>query len=133
MVFGVEMLFGFVPFKTGPLFALMFAPTLSFSCCLVCSPTTFFSPSSLSLSQGAGETQTPCGVWGSPSVSSSWPRTTSSTRTPCSSPSPRFPPRLVFFFFFRRSRGCFGVVLAAFSVCQSVCLLSCLALVHAFD
>ena len=74
---------------------------------------------------GAGETQTPFGVWVSPCDSSSWTRTTCSTRTPCSSLSPRSPPRLVFFFFLfrRRSRGSFlGVVLAVLSVCLSVCL-----------
>ena len=64
MVFGVEMLFGLVPFKTSPLFALVFV-VLSFFL-LGCSPATFLS---LSFSfSGAGETQTPFGVWVSPCV-----------------------------------------------------------------
>ena len=70
LVSGVEMLLGLVPFKTSLLFALMFVSPLSFFCCFVCSPTTFFFfflSLSLSLS-GAGETQTPFGVWGSPGV-----------------------------------------------------------------
>ena len=61
----------------------LFCP-LSFFGCLEWSPTTFFSIS-LSLSlylSGAGETQTPFGVWVSPSVSSSWTRNSSSTRAP---------------------------------------------------
>ena len=55
LVSGVEMLFGLVPFRTSPLFALMFVSPLSFFCCLVCSTTTFFS---LSLSLRC---------WGNPS------------------------------------------------------------------
>ena len=65
MVFGVEMLFGLVPFKIRPLFALMFVSPLSFFCCLVRSPTTFSLFFSLS---GAGETQTQFG-FGFPLVS----------------------------------------------------------------
>ena len=63
---GLRCCFGLVPFKTCPLFALMFVSPLSFFFCLVCSPTTFFFLS-FSLS-GAGETQAPFGVWVSPCV-----------------------------------------------------------------
>ena len=54
---------------------------------------------------GAGETQTLM-VWVSPCVSSSWPRTTSSTRTSSPSPTPRSCPAPVFFSFDARV-GCF--------------------------
>ena len=77
---------------------------------------------------GAGETQTPFGVWDSPCVSSSWPRTTCSTRTSSPSPSPRSPPRLVFFFVLLDARvGCFlGFVLFAWSCgLVVVCCLHC--------
>ena len=131
MVFGVEMLFGFVPFKTGPLFALMLVSTLSFFCCLVCSPTTFFS--FFSLSQALGKPKPRAG-FGVPLVFLLRGRVLQVRPVllaPLLHQGSR--PALCFFFCFRRSRGCFGVVLAALSVCQSVCLLSCLALVHAFD
>ena len=65
--------------------------------CLVGSSATFFLFFFLS---GAGETQTPFGVWVSPCDSSSWTRTTSSTRTPSSAPTPRLCPAPVFFLFF---------------------------------
>ena len=101
LVFGVELLFGLVPFKTCPLFAFGVRSPLFFlsSCWDVCRRR-FFLFFSLS---GAGETQTPCGVWDSPCVSSTWPRTTSSTRTPCSTSSPRFRSRSCFVFFFSPS------------------------------
>ena len=86
----------------------------------------FFLSLSLSLS-GAGETQAPFGVWVSPSVSSSWTRTPSSTRTSCSAPLTRSSPARPVFFF-RRSRGCFFgcgsrcLVCPPMPVCLSVCL-----------
>ena len=55
---------------------------------------------------GAGETQALM-VWVSPCVSSSWLRTTSSTRTSSPSPTPGGLPSPCFFF--RRSRGLFLV------------------------
>ena len=131
LVSGVGIMFGFVPFRTCPLLAQMFACPLSFFVCLVWLSTTFSLFLSLS---GAGETQTPVGVWVSPSVSSSWTRTSSSTRTPCSSRSPRSSPAPVFFFFFStalawvffgcgsRCLGCLSVCLVCLSVCLSVCL-----------
>ena len=73
----------------------LFSLSLSLSCVRIAVGVVFFF---LSFS-GAGETQTPFGVWDSPCVSSSWPRTTCSTRTSSPSPSPRSP-RLVFFFLF---------------------------------
>ena len=79
----------------------------------------------LSLS-GAGETQTPFGVWVSPSVSSSWTRISSSTRSSSSSPPPRpRPAPAVFFFFFFDARvGVFCVCVCGSRclVCVSVCL-----------
>ena len=77
---------------------------------------------------GAGETQTLFGVWVSPCDSSFWTRTTCSTRTPCSSLSPRSPPRLVFFFLFRRRSA--WVIFGCGSLCL-VCLFVCLSAVHA--
>ena len=60
---------------------------------------------------------------GSPCVSPLRPSTTTSIRSSSFSPSPRFPPRLVFYFSRRRSRGCFsGVFLIALSVCLVVCV-----------
>ena len=47
---------------------------------------------------GAGETQTPFGVWDSPCVSSSWPRSPTLTRTPSSAPTPRSGSCACFFF-----------------------------------
>ena len=38
------------------------------------------------------------GVWGSPCVSASWPRSSSWIRTPCSASTPRSPPRACVFF-----------------------------------
>ena len=65
LVLGVDMLFGLVPFKTCPLFALMFVSPLSFFCCLVCSPTTFISLSfSFSLSLSLRCLGNPNPVWG---------------------------------------------------------------------
>ena len=67
LVSGVEMLFGLVPFKTCPLFGLLFVVLSFFLRLLGCSSTPFlvFSHSlslSLSLSlSGAGEPQTPAG------------------------------------------------------------------------
>ena len=55
---------------------------------------------SFSLSQVLGKTQTPFGVWDSPCVSPTWPRTMSSIRTPCSPSSPRFRTRSCVFFSF---------------------------------
>ena len=102
MVFGVEMLFGLVPFKTCPLFALMFVSPLFFFFCLVWSPTTFFF---LSLSQALGKPKPRLG-FGFPLVfSSCWTRTSSTTRTPSSATTPRRRPRTcLFFFFFSRRR-----------------------------
>ena len=102
--------------------------SLSLFVCLVGSSATFFLFLFLS---GAGETQTPFGVWVSPCDSSSWTRSTSSTRTPSSAPTPRLCPAPVFFIFFlfrRRSSfrlGCswIGVVGLVFLVVG--CLLVC--------
>ena len=54
---------------------------------------------SLALFSGAGETQGAFGVWGSPCVSASWPRSSSWIRTPCSASTPRLRPRTSVFFF----------------------------------
>ena len=52
----------------------------------------------VSLSLRRWGTTNPCGVCVSPSVSSSWPRTPTPNRTPCSAPTPRLRPAPVFFF-----------------------------------
>ena len=112
LVSGVGIMFGFVPFRTCPLLAQLFVCPLSFFVCLVWLPTTFSLFLSLS---GAGETQTPFGVWVSPCVLffldadfvdnpyielSTFPKAS--------------PPHLPFFFFFffrrRRSRVCWWLV-----------------------
>ena len=130
--FCVWFLLGFSGMDVG--YSDWFSWSLGLECCLVwcplgpdpCMPRCWLSLLSLSLScawivvgvvffflsfSGAGETQ-----WDSRCVSSSWPRTTCSTRTSSPSPSPRSPPRLVFFFSSRRSRGLF------FGFC-SLCLV----------
>ena len=102
------------PLRPDPLFALVFVvPSFSFSGCLGCSPTSFFSLF-LFLS-GAGEPQTPFGVWGSPCVSSSWTRTPTSIRTSCSAPLARSCPAPAFFFFFSSSS--FAGMVAVGCVC----------------
>ena len=128
MVFGVEMLFGLVPFRTSPLFALVFVVLSFFSFCWDVRRRRFYLCFPFSLRCWGNPN--PFRVWVSPCVSSSWPRSPSSIRTPCTAPTSRFPPRLVFFFSRRRSRGCFsGVVLAVcLSVCLSVCL--CMSALH---
>ena len=96
---GLEWCLVWCPLRPDPLFALVFVvPSFSFSGCLGCSPTSFFSLF-LFLS-GAGEPQTPFGVWGSPCVSSSRTRTPTSIRTSCSAPLAKSCPAPVFFFFF---------------------------------
>ena len=94
--------------------------SLGLECCLVwcplrpdpCQPRCLLSPLALSLvcvgyfrrrrslsfsfSQVLGKPKF-WGVWDSPCVSPTWPRTTSSTRTPCSTSSPRFRLRTWFF------------------------------------
>ena len=127
LVSGVEMLFGLMPFKTCPLFVLLFVST---SLSLVVWDvrrrrffSVFFFSLFLSVS-GAWETQTPFGVWVSPCVSSSRTRTTSSTRTPCSAPLARSSPARPVFFLFAARVGVFGCVsrCGVLSVCLSVCL-----------
>ena len=102
LVSGVEMLFGLVPFKTCPLFGLLFVVLSFFLRLLGCSSTPFlfflFLFLSLSLYLRCWGTTNPCRVCVSPSVSSSWTRTPTSTRTSSSSPSPRLRPAPVFFF-----------------------------------
>ena len=87
------------PFTARPVFGGCMRPSSS-SVRLV-SSATFLSLSFFFLS-GAGETQTPFGVWGSPCDSSTWPRTASSTRTSSSPHTSRSPPPPVFFFVRRR-------------------------------
>ena len=97
-----------VPWSSGLKCCLVWCPLRSAPCLLdVCVPSLFllfgtFADDVFFLSfslSGAGETQTPCGVWVSPCVSSSWTRTPTSIRTLSSSPSPRSCPAPVFFFF----------------------------------
>ena len=88
------------PLRLDPLFGCMSASLSSH--CVGCSSSPLFF--SLFLLSGAGEMQT-SPVCISPSDSSSWPRTTSSTRTSSTSFSPRFPPRV-----------CLTVCLGAWSV-----------------
>ena len=97
-VSGVGLLSGFFALKDLTLVCPDVCGPLSLFLCLVCSSATFFSLS-FSLS-GAGETQTPFGVWVSPCVSSSWTRTPPSTRTSCSALHQGIAPAPVFFFFF---------------------------------
>ena len=95
-VSGVGILYDHLALQDSTLFWHHVCCPLSLSLfCLGCSSSTL---SLLSLS-GAGETQTPLGVWGSLCVSSSWPRTAFSTRTSCSTATPRPCPRTSFFFF----------------------------------
>ena len=99
LVSGVGIMFGFVPFRTCPLFALMFVSPLSVFRCLVCSPTLSFSLS-LSLSQALGKPKPRWG-FGFPLVfSAGWTRTTSSIRTTCSAYSSRHCSRDCLFFSF---------------------------------
>ena len=68
LVLGVEMLFGLVPFKTCPLVRWVFGvPSLFLLLFGMFAGDVFLFFFSLSLS-GAGETQTPFGVWVSPCV-----------------------------------------------------------------
>ena len=67
MVFGVEMLFGLVPFKTCPLFALMFVSSLFLSCCWDVRRRRF--SLCLSLSQVLGKPKPLFGGFGIPLVS----------------------------------------------------------------
>ena len=97
-VSGVGLLSGFFAFQDLTLVCPDVCGPLSLSLCSVYSSATFFSLS-FSLS-GAGETQTPLGVWVSPCVSSSWPSTPPSTRTSCSAYTPRHRSRTCFFSFF---------------------------------
>ena len=143
LVLGVDMLFGLVPFKTCPLFALMFVSPLSFFCCLVVRRRRFLS---FFLSQVLGKPKPRFGVWVSPCVSSSWPRVSTPTRRRAPHLHlPQVPHPLLCFFFFLSSplawvvsvcgsRG--GVWFCLFGlVCWSVWLLVCLvclAFLHVF-
>ena len=101
LVLGVDMLFGLVPFKTCPLFALMFVSPL-FLCLFGLFADDVFS---LSFSLRCWGNPNPFRVWVSPCVSSSWPRSPSSIRTSSPTPTPRFRTRsCVFSFSRRRSR-----------------------------
>ena len=123
------------PSGPDPCCATMFAvPSFSFSGCSVFSSAPFFSLSfSLSLSlSGAGETQTFSGVWDSPCVlfivAADSP---SSTRTPCSTTTPRSGSRACLFFFFlrrRRSRVWWWL----FSVCLVSVVWGCVCRVLVF-
>ena len=116
MVFGVEMLFGLVPFKTSPLFALVFVVLSFFSFCWDVRRRRFCL--CLSLSQALGKSKPRLG-FGFPLVlSSSRTRSTSSIRTPCSAYTSRHRSSSCVFFFFsrRRSRGlCSGLGFAVLS------------------
>ena len=113
------MLFGFVPFKTSPLFALMLVSPLSFFCCLVCSPTTFFFLSFfffLSLSQALGKPKPRLG-FGFPLVfSACWTRTSTTTRPSSSASSPRRRPRTLLFFFSSASSSFLGLLVGIMAV-----------------
>ena len=111
--FGIFVGFSVRCSSLGKVYCLVLCPLRPDPCMPRCwlSPLSFFCVRyarrrrfSLFLSfSGAGETQTPFGVWDSPCVSPTWPRTTSSIRTPCSPSSPRFRTRscvCVFFFSF---------------------------------
>ena len=105
LVSGVGMVFGLSPFRTWPLFATMFAvPSFSFSGCLVGFVDAVFSLL-FSFSQVLGK---PKPSWfGCPLVfSSSCTRTPSSTRTSCSTSTPRSGSSHCFFFWRRRSLVC---------------------------
>ena len=115
-------LFGFVPFRTCPLLAEVFVVlSLSFSLVVwLWSPTTFALFLSLS---GAGETQTPFGVWVSPCVLFFADKHYAFDPYPVLRVFSKVKPSSPCLFFSRRSRGCLlGVVLAVLSVCLPVCL-----------
>ena len=116
LVSGVGMVFGLSPFRTWPLFATMFAvPSFSFSGCLVGFVDAVFSLL-FSFSQALGK---PKPSWfGFPFVfSSSCTRTPSSTRTSCSTSTPRSGSSHCCFFFSSSSFACLVVV-------GCVCLVS---------
>ena len=94
---GLVYCMGFEPFKPRPVFGFCMCPSSSllygwFRRRRV--------SSSLSLRRW-GNPNPLRGVWGSPCVSASWPRSSSWIRTPCSASTPRLRPRTCVFFFFR--------------------------------
>ena len=109
----------FEPFKTRPLSATMFVLFFLWLFGMFANNVFFFVFFSLCLS-GAGETQTPFGVWGSPCVSSSWSRTASSTRT---SATPRPCPPHLFLLFSSSSFAGLGLGLFGQSLFGGVFLL----------
>ena len=91
------------PLGPAPVFALVFVVLSFFSFVMGMFAGDAFLSVFLSLS-GAGETQTPFGVWVSPCDSSSWTRSAMTTRSSCSAPLTRSGSRTCFFFFFFRRR-----------------------------
>ena len=83
------------PLRPDPCMPRCWLSLLSFFCVRYVRRRRFFS---FSLSHRCWGNPNPFGVWDSPCVSPTWPRTTSSTRTPCSTSSPRFRSRSCFFF-----------------------------------
>ena len=86
----------FEPFKPRPVFGSCMCPSSFFFVWLVLSTPCFLL--FFFFLRRWGNPNPLRGVWGSPCVSSSRPSTTTSIRSSSFSPSPRFPPRLVFFF-----------------------------------
>ena len=130
LVFGVEMLFGLVPFKTCPLFALVFVALSFFLSC--CGDVRWRHFLSFSLSQVLGKLQTP--FWGLGFPLCFFTLDADSVFNPYSdapTPTPRSPfPRTVFIVF-RRSSGNRSVVW--FFFCRaSVCMWRFLVLLVLF-
>ena len=103
-----------MPFKTCPVFALLFVSPLSFFSVWFVRRRrfSFF----LSLSQALGKPKPYLGFGFPLVVSSCWTRTSSTTRTPSSALSPRLRPRTCFFFFSFASSSFVGLLVGIVAV-----------------